>query len=224
MTEPLQFSIRADLFRVAQNFTDLRAPPFAGVHCEPVEGGGVSIVGADAASLIALVDPSGEITRPATLYIGKAMTNMAVDMFRRDGVTSRLQGNSELATLDRDAHGMAARNLERDLPYFDWRAEIAKHAIVRLEPPVVIDGEIARRVSDAALGLARAAGDGAEPWIEFRGGIGATLATFPAWPDLAVAVFTRSISIDEHRRAERNTFWHCPPWANVQARAPMGVA
>ncbi len=211
MTQPLSFSVRADLFRVAQAFPD--AP--AGVRIEPLSDGGVVMVGMTAGDLIAVVDRSGEANRAGTVSVGKALVNMAVDLFRRDGVEVRLRGENGIAFIEPDPAGNAARNFEVAWCYPDWRALLASYATCRLEPPLTINARITARLSTAAIGLARAAHSDDES-VTFKGGQMAMVAEFSAWPE-AVALFgdtRRRVAID----AGHSTMWRMPAWASPHQR------
>ena len=183
MTKPLAFSVRADLFRVAQAFCDVRIDAYASVWIEPVgqpgaSDGGVVMVGHDGADLIAVHDETGQASRGAFVTIGNHMVKTAIDLFRRDGAEQRLICKEDVAWLYPGPSTQAARDIERPAPNFDWRAALQRHAIVRLEPPFVFDARMAKRLSDAAIGLARASGAEDESF-ELKGGVlGATLATF----------------------------------------------
>lgn len=217
---PLHFSVRADLFRVAQAFTFPKAPQLSGVRVEPIAGGGVVMVGWDGADMIALEDRTGEISRPATIYVGKAMTRIAIDLFRRDGTLVRLKGSGEVCYIEPDAGGNAARDVEIDLVYPNWRAALSVHAITALEPPFVYDARQAQKLNDATIGLARAAESDTE-LFELRGGIEAMLATFPAWPE-AVAVLSHKHAVRQARAADRSSFWRPPHWAHGPRLAAVG--
>lgn len=207
---PLDADMRADLYRVACAFSDSASSKYAGVRVEPIRGGGVVMVGYNGMDLIAVEDPTGSINRPATIAVSKAILNIAVDLFRREGVHVRLKANNDMAWIDPDQSGQAAREIERGTHY-DWRQILAPHALMRLDPPFVHDGRMARKLSDAAIGLARAAQRSDEPYV-LKGGMGATLATFPTWPD-AVALFTHRAELDAVRAEEGlSTLWHPSRW------------
>lgn len=186
----VEFDVRADLFRVARGFTDASQARYAGVRIEPLapERAGVVMVGWNGQELIWIEDETGKIERPATIAVSGAMVNLAVDMFRRNGVATRLVGRDGVASIEPAVVGsIATREYERTLAYPDWRGEIARHAAGRMPTPLVFDARMARRVSEAAIGLALAAGDRRE-FFEIYGGRRACVAAFPAWPN-AEAIF-----------------------------------
>lgn len=194
-----QFSVRADLYRVAHSFMDVTVPKYSGVRIEPLEQGGVVLVGWNGADLIVLEDEGGSIERPATIHVGRGMVNLAVDLFRRNGIGTLLVGDGDVALIRPEAAGgQAVRDYERrgdDYP--DWRAELARHVAGRIETPLIYEAKMARRVSDAAIGLAAAAGSVTQPF-EFEGGHGAVVATFPTWPS-ARAIFNFTPTLQEAR-------------------------
>lgn len=215
MTTPLRFSVRADLFRVAQSFADASGV-FAGVQIEPIAApgsAGVVMIGCDGADMIALFDNSAWADRAASVSVANGLVKTAVDLFRLNGINQRLMADKGVAWLDPGPSGQAARDIERPTPpEFDWRAVLARHAVARLEPPFAFDARMAKRLSDAAIGLARAAGSDDESF-ELKGGVGgAVLATFPAFEHRAIAVFSERTVGAAARRENRSTFWHPPQW------------
>lgn len=182
-----KFSVRADLYRVCHSFMDAQTPKYTGVRIEPLErGGGVVMVGWNGADLIAIEDETSEIERPATIYVGRSMVNMAVDLFRRGGIETRLVGRGDVAVIEPEAAGSpAVREYEHGAEYPDWRAVMMarNHDGFRVSTPIVFGARMARSASDAAIGLAAAAGGAALENFEFAGSDeSATVVTFPAWP------------------------------------------
>lgn len=216
----LNFSVRADLFRVALLFSDAATVRFQGVHIEPAPQGGVLMIGSNGADTIALRDETGSIDRRATVLGSKALMNIAVDLFKREGVSTRYKAEGGVAWIAPDASGQCAREYERQMPYHDWRQSLAPHALSRLEPPMVHSARMARKLSDTAIGLSRAAGD-ANEFFELKGGQLATIATFPAWPE-AVALFMHSPALEQHRGENRSTLWHPPAWVHGPRLALAG--
>lgn len=194
-----KFSVRADLYRVAHSFMDVTVPKYSGVRIEPLDQGGVVLVGWNGADLIVLEDEGGSIERPATIHVGRGMVNLAVDLFRRNGVGTLLVGDGDVALIKPEATGgQAVREYERmGYDYPEWRDELARHVAGRIETPLVYEARMARRVSDAAIGLASAAGERKE-LFEFEGGNGAIVATFPSWPS-AKAIFCFTPTLQEAR-------------------------
>lgn len=219
MSDKLSFSVRADLFRVAQAFTDASSGLFAGVRIEPLPEGGVVMVGWDGADMIALRDASGEIARPACVYVGKALTNIAVDLFRRDGVEVRIKGGGGIAFIQPDAGGQAVRDFERDVIYPDWRGRLEQNAFVRLEPPFLFNARMFKRVSDAAIGLEKASSYPQGELFRLHGGVGAMIATFPAWPN-AVAMFSHR-EMPEGIDHDPSTLWRPPSWLTARPRLAL---
>ncbi len=209
MRNDLKFAVRADLFRVAQQFTESTSQLYRAVRVEPLIKGGVVMVGWDGVDLIALEDREAFISRAANILISKSMTNMAVDLCRRVGPSVRIVGEDGLATIKPDAGTLASRDFDVGGRFPDWRAALAPHPMVSLEPSIRLNARANKKVCDAAIGLARASGGECE-LIEPRGGIDATLFTFPAWPG-AVAVCRHTPDIVA-ARADISTTWIPPAW------------
>lgn len=193
-----KFNVRADLYRVAHSFMDVTVPKYAGVRIEPLDQG-VVLVGWNGADMIVLEDASGSIDRPATIHVGRGMVNLAVDLFRRGGVETKLAGNGDVAMILPAISGatVVTEYERRGFDYPDWRAELARHAAGRIETPLVYEAQMARRVSDAAIGLAAAAGVRLQTF-ELEGGNGAVVASFPSWPS-ATAIFNFTPTLQEAR-------------------------
>lgn len=191
-----KFSVRADLYRVAHSFMDVTAPRFAGVRIEPLEKGGVVIIGWNGADMIVLEDRDGSIERGAIIHVGRGMVNLAVDLFRRGGVETKLVGDGEVAMIQPTVSGaQVVKEYERvGYEYPDWRAEMARHVSGgRIATPIIYEARMARRVSDAAIGLAAAAGAALQTF-ELDAGDGAVVATFPSWPS-AAAIFKQPAQV-----------------------------
>lgn len=186
-----KFNVRADLYRVAHSFMDVTVPKYAGVRIEPLGWGGVVMIGWNGTDMIVLEDPLGHIDHPATIHVGRGMVNLAVDLFRRGGLETKLAGNGDVALILPDAPGaQVVKDYERrGIDYPDWRAELARHLSSggRIATPITYEARMARRVSDAAIGLAAAAGVALQTF-ELDVGDGAVVATFPSWPS-ATAIF-----------------------------------
>jgi hypothetical protein len=214
----LSFSVRADLFRVARAFAHGSDSPLCGVRVEPQRvGPGVVMIGWNGADLIAIADPSGAIARSATLKISTAVLTRAVDMFRNAGCGVRLVGEGGVAFIPGDSAGHASRDYEIRERYGDWRRALAPHAVRVLQPPFVFGARQARKLADAAIGLARAAeADGGQPFeaYELKGSVGGVLATFPDWPD-AVALFALETTVETLRAENPCTMWRPPHWAHA---------
>ena len=207
------FSVRADLFRVAQAFTETRDPRFNSVRIEPLSEGGVALIGWDGADMIVIGHPEGQASRAGNVRVGKAITNIAVDIFRRHGEFCRLVGADNVAFIRPDTGGQAARDYESDLPFPDWRAVLQPHAFIRMDQQFAFSARAMKKLSDAAIGLARAGG-AEEEVFEIRGGQDATIATFPAWPG-AAALFTHTQDVVHARRHYGSTLWHPPAWLSA---------
>jgi hypothetical protein len=191
-----KFSVRADLYRVAHSFMDVTVPKYAGVRIEPLDRGGVVMIGWNGADLIVLEDDAGAIDRPATIHVGRGMVNLAVDLFRRGGIETTLAGDGDVAMIRPEATGaQVVKDYERvGYDYPDWRTELARHVSGgRINAPVMYEARMARRVSDAAIGLAAAAGVELQTF-ELDVGNGAVVATFPSWPS-AAAIFNQPAQV-----------------------------
>lgn len=210
---PLSIDVNAAAVRVAQVFVSPDEPGAGGVWIEPrsdVDGGGVIIVAGSAGEFIALPDATGRTSRSAYIKTPGALTKLAVDLFRRNGQETRLKVAGGLAWIDPDAGGQqAAKNVELDDAFPNWRAAFAPHACIALKTPVVGDARMSRRIADVAANLANATGKDAT-WELNGGDKGAYVATFPCWPG-AAAIF-RTTDAREAARAHASSMWTPANW------------
>lgn len=212
---PLDLSVRADLYRAAQAFLVAGAPSF-GVRIEPLPGDrGVLMIAGGAHEIFAVLDPSGHASRAVTLSVSGSMTKLAVDLFRRDGerhrVVARHQASGVDAWLEPGDARTRERNVEIEGPFPEWRGELIAHVHHRLDGPIIADGRAARKISDVAITLGRAAGDPRELYQIQSGNAGALIVTFPAWPQ-AVALFTPTPAIEDMHATAPHQTWRQPSW------------
>jgi hypothetical protein len=212
--EPLHISVHALLFRAAQVFEGDADKGQRRLRVEPLRTGGVAIVACAGSDLVVVPDPSGTANRAATIASPGALSKLAVDIFRRDSVATRLNVAGGMAWIEPDVTHGAARNIELDQPFEDWRAMLAPHMHARLKPPIAGDARMSRRLADVAANLARAAGrPEQDQWRLCGGHENAILATFPAWPG-AVAFFADNPG-RASARADHRGDWTPPHWLNA---------
>lgn len=220
MSDPI-ITVRAELVRAAMLFTPKgdeakQWPERAGVRFEPSALGGVNIVALCEAAMIAIRDPEGKVTRPATLQIPGSLFDSAKRQRRQsraDSATASLFiqfGQASVSGVTMDAP-------EITLPFPSWR-RLAPHKAYGLPPSIS-----AKDTERAGLAGIILAGLGAaprpEPGVRFSGVIGeadVALASFDAWPD-AFAVIA---SVPD---SALTAPWQRPIWA-LSGAAPEAMA
>lgn len=206
---PISLNVRADLFHVVRHFTDTTRSDFEPVFVEPLPEGGVALIATDGLDFIVVPDPTGFASRRGAIVIPPAMSKRGVDLARQHNISIALRVESGWACLEPDQGQNVARDVDRKRGVPDWRRMLMPHAQSHIKPPIVADAGMCRQLSDATYGLARAA-NAAEEVFELCGGLhGATVATFPCWPN-AVAFFGATPERDRLRKEARSAFAPAP--------------
>lgn len=177
-SEPLNLSVRADLFRIAARFLPdaigaAAHPELSGVRIEPCDGGGCVIVAGDENGLIALRDEAGRCSRPVTLRVPNAMLALAKDMVKGranapDGVVdvaavrlvARMTAWRGLRLSLEPKSGLESDVVESALPYPDWRQMIPRGADIGGQ--FALCAAEATRLGITAQALAQASGIGVD--------------------------------------------------------------
>lgn len=216
----LSLSVRADLFRAALHFAakgmeSKETPELAGVRIERSAAGGVIVIGASEAGLIALRDPDGIASSDETVLLGTSFFDAARRAQREASIAptasalARLEIENGFACLNPGASWQSV--ILSTLPYPDWRKTIPNKAAhsrpaPAITPPALecLQGAAAilsRGAPPALTGLFIAAADDSPDAI----------ASFNAWP-LGFAVLE---TIEQEARALP---WRMPMWMIAEQR------